>query len=92
MLTPDVKKTIVAFANTEGGTLYVGVADDGTPIGVDDPGDVVLKLTNMARDSIRPDVTMFAKAKSLSSSSTCRRAPQPPTISLARASAPKAST
>ena len=56
MLTPDVKKTIVAFANTEGGTLYVGVADDGTPIGVDDPGDVVLKLTNMARDSIRPDV------------------------------------
>ena len=62
MLTPDVKKTIVAFANTEGGTLYVGVTDDGTPIGVDDPDDVVLKLTNMARDSIRPDVTMFAKA------------------------------
>lgn len=61
-LTPEVKKTIVAFANTDGGTLYIGVADDGTPIGVDDPDEVVLQLTNMARDSIKPDVTMFTAA------------------------------
>jgi len=26
----DIKKTIIAFANTDGGTLYIGVEDDGT--------------------------------------------------------------
>ena len=26
----DLKKEIIAFANCDGGTLYVGVADDGT--------------------------------------------------------------
>ena len=36
-LTPEVKKTIVAFANTDGGALDIGVADDGAPIGMDDP-------------------------------------------------------
>jgi hypothetical protein len=29
----DVVKTVVAFANTEGGTLFVGVDDEGTPQG-----------------------------------------------------------
>ena len=28
----DIKKTIVAFANSDGGTLYIGVNDDGTPM------------------------------------------------------------
>lgn len=27
---------IVAFANSEGGTLYIGVDDDGTVVGVED--------------------------------------------------------
>ncbi len=29
-------RNIAAFANTDGGTLYIGLADDGTPIGVKD--------------------------------------------------------
>ena len=29
---------------------------------MDDPDEVVLQLTNMARDSIKPDVTMFTAA------------------------------
>lgn len=61
-LTPEVKKTVIAFANTEGGTLYVGVSDDGTPVGVEDPDEVVTQLTNMVRDAIRPDVTKFTSA------------------------------
>ncbi|WP_407651364.1 AlbA family DNA-binding domain-containing protein [Adlercreutzia shanghongiae] len=32
-----VKKTMVAFANTEGGTIYLGVSDDGEPLGLEDP-------------------------------------------------------
>ena len=30
-------RTIVAFANSAGGRLVVGVTDDGTVVGVDDP-------------------------------------------------------
>lgn len=30
----EIKKTIVAFANTDGGTLYVGINDDGTVSGI----------------------------------------------------------
>ena len=31
----DIKKEIIAFANCDGGTVYVGVADDGTVLGVE---------------------------------------------------------
>lgn len=31
--TPDIKKEVVAFANTAGGTVYIGIDDDGTPVG-----------------------------------------------------------
>ena len=32
-LNDDIKNEIVAFLNTEGGIIYVGVSDDGNPIG-----------------------------------------------------------
>ena len=31
----EVVKTIAAFVNSQGGTLVIGVADDGTPLGLD---------------------------------------------------------
>ena len=60
----DIKKTIIAFANTDGGELLIGVDDDGTVLGVDDPDDVMLKVTNSARDTIKPDVTIFMRVES----------------------------
>lgn len=59
--TPEIKKEIVAFANTSGGTLYIGVADDGTEVGIDDPDTVMQQLSSAIRDGIRPDVTMFTQ-------------------------------
>ena len=59
--TPDIKKEVVAFANTAGGTIYIGVDDNGTPVGVQDPDAVVQQLANALRDGIRPDVTMFTR-------------------------------
>ena len=41
----DICKEIIAFANTKGGTLYVGVADDGSIIGVDNADKVTLQLS-----------------------------------------------
>lgn len=58
-LVPDICKEVIAFANTRGGTLYIGVKDDGTVAGIPDADAVALRLNNMIRDSIKPDVTMF---------------------------------
>lgn len=55
----DIKKEIVAFANTSGGTIYVGVENDGTVCGTDDPDFIIQQITNTVRDSVKPDVTMF---------------------------------
>lgn len=57
--TDDIKYTVMAFANSDGGTIWVGIEDDGHVCGVSDPDGTMLRLTNMIRDSIRPDVTMF---------------------------------
>ena len=55
----DLCKEIIAFANTKGGTLYIGVQDDGTVVGIANADKVTLQINNMIRDSIKPDVTMF---------------------------------
>lgn len=59
IVTDEIKKEIIAFANCNGGKLYIGVKDDGTVIGVDDADSVSLQISNMVRDTIKPDVTMF---------------------------------
>ena len=55
----DICKEVIAFANTRGGTLYIGVSNDGSVVGVKNADQVILQLNNMIRDSIKPDVTMF---------------------------------
>ncbi len=57
--TDEIKKTVIAFANTRGGEVLIGVEDDGTVLGVADVDGTMLKATNALRDSIKPDVTMF---------------------------------
>ncbi len=56
--TDDIKKTVIAFANTNGGEIWIGVADDNTVIGITDPDATILKVTNAIRDTIKPDITM----------------------------------
>lgn len=52
-------KEIIAFANCNGGKLYIGVKDDGTIVGIDEPDSISLQISNMVRDSIKQNVTMF---------------------------------
>ncbi|MBP2660852.1 MAG: putative transcriptional regulator [Firmicutes bacterium] len=60
----DIKKEVVAFANSEGGIIYIGITDQGEVIGVESVDETSLKVSNMIRDSIKPDVTMFVKYSS----------------------------
>ena len=60
-----VKKEIIAFANGEGGRLYIGVRDDGTVTGLESVDNVSLQISNMVRDAIKPDLTMFLHYKTI---------------------------
>lgn len=57
--TDDIIKTVIAFANTSGGTLYVGIADNGEVYGLEDIEQTALRVSNALRDAVRPDITMF---------------------------------
>ena len=57
--TDSIRKAVVAFANTDGGCIYVGIEDDGTVVGVADVDDVQKRVISLCRDGIQPDVMMF---------------------------------
>lgn len=59
--TDEIYKEVIAFANTDGGVIYLGVGDDGTVIGIEDVDNTYTRLTNGIRDVIQPDVTMFVR-------------------------------
>lgn len=59
----DIKNTVIAFANCDGGNLYIGVNDDGSACGVGDVDGTMLRVTNAIRDAVRPDITMFVECR-----------------------------
>ena len=65
IVVDEIKKEIIAFANCDGGKLYIGVQDNGTVVGVNNPDGVSLQISNMVRDAIKPDVTMFLHYETL---------------------------
>jgi hypothetical protein len=59
-----VLKTIGAFLNSQGGTLIVGVMDDGAAVGLEQDGfssedKMSLHLANLLRDRIGPQYQMY---------------------------------
>lgn len=65
IVVDDVKKEVIAFANCDGGKLYIGVQDDGMITGVEDVDGTVLQIVNIIRDAIKPDLTMFLHYEAL---------------------------
>ena len=61
--TPDIRATVIAFANTYGGSIYIGIEDDGSICGIKDPDETALQTINMIRDSVCPDVMMFISSQ-----------------------------
>lgn len=43
-LTDSIPKEIVAFLNTDGGTIYIGVNDDGSVCGIENLTNLLKKL------------------------------------------------
>lgn len=61
ILKEDINKAVVAFANTEGGTIYIGIDDKGNEVGIQNVDESYTQITNSIRDTILPDVTMFIR-------------------------------
>ncbi len=59
--TEEIYKEVIAFANTDGGVLYIGIDNNGNAVGLDSVDDEYTRITNGIRDAILPDVTMFVK-------------------------------
>lgn len=59
--TEEIYKEVIAFANTDGGIVYVGIDNDGNVIGLADVDKEYTRITNGIRDAIMPDVTMCVK-------------------------------
>ncbi len=66
VVTDDIKKEIIAFANSEGGTIYIGVNDDGSVCGIADADSAALQISNMIRDNIKPDLSLFVHYETIS--------------------------
>lgn len=62
-VTKDMMKTAVAFSNSCGGVIYIGVENDGTIVGVDDTDEVSKHIVQLLADTIRPDITTSSNVR-----------------------------
>ena len=52
----SVLKSVIAFANTAGGIILIGVDDDSTIVGIDEPGKIQEQLANSIANRIKPQL------------------------------------
>ena len=60
-LTDALPKEIVAFLNTDGGVIYIGVNDDGSICGVTKLDESLKKIADMIESQILPDSSQFVE-------------------------------
>lgn len=63
ILTKDIKKEIIAFANTNGGKIYIGIDDDSKIVGIDNVDDSLQSLTGMINEGIKPSLIEHTQIK-----------------------------
>ena len=62
-LNKNIKKEIVALANSKGGTIYIGIDDDGNFIGVKDIKGDIESLSGIIREGIIGNLTTYTIKK-----------------------------
>lgn len=55
----DLAAALVAFANTDGGRLILGVADDRSVVGVSDPDRLARTVDSVASQNCQPPITIL---------------------------------
>lgn len=57
----ELYREVIAFANSDGGVIYIGIDNQGNLTGIDNVDETYTRITNGIRDAIAPDVTMFVR-------------------------------
>lgn len=65
-VSEDALKTIIAFANTDGGRLLIGMRKDGARVPVADPPGALRELKRLIREEVEPDLSSFVKLEGTS--------------------------
>ena len=55
----SVDGTTYVSVSTDGGNLYIGIDDDGNAVEANNIDGVMLQVSNVIRDAIKPDLAMF---------------------------------
>jgi len=63
--TKELVKTVVAFANTRGGSIYVGIRDDVQVVGVSDADKAAARFSQLIGDTVRLEVTKLCRIQSV---------------------------
>ena len=58
-LTKEIKREIVALANSKGGTIYIGINDDGSIKGLENVDADMEALSGMIREGIKSDLYKY---------------------------------
>lgn len=61
----DLAKDLVCFANSDGGIIAVGIRDDRTVVGVEDPDPLLLRIDDVAFNRCSPPVTVVPETLTL---------------------------
>lgn len=61
----SLKKTIVCFANSDGGKILIGISDDGTILGVTNPDRKMQDIENIAYNNCEPPITILQETATL---------------------------
>lgn len=65
IINADLKKEIIAFANSDGGEIYVGITKAGEVVGVSNPESDMERISNMIRDGIKPDLIHYTSVEAV---------------------------
>lgn len=57
-VTPNLCKEIIAFANTKGGTIYIGYDDESNIVGVKNAKSELDRISNMIADIVEPNLIL----------------------------------
>ncbi len=57
-----IAREVIAFANTDGGTVLIGVDDDGTLVGLRDAEEELFALSTALRGRVEPEVEVAISA------------------------------
>lgn len=59
----DLNREVIAFANTDGGKIYIGIEDDGSVCGVADIDKVQQVCVSHIKNTVKPDIILFTDFK-----------------------------